>query len=259
MDTTDTVKHQNNELPIAISLLIILLLTIAAQIGSLAYTSSTGAKDFQSILLPSISLLSLVTLPLAGLGLLLGRQVGLGIPLLTALFLKRPGSGKTLVENAKVAVILGLFLGGMLVLLRSLTESYLPPELPAYGHRGVVGGLLVSVGAAIGEEVWFRLGVMTILSWVLMRVLGHQELRSSVAWTIICVTSIGFGLAHLPQLVSYGAGSFVGVMGTIFGNTIVGIFYGWCYWRRGLVAAILAHFSVDVALHVIPAVFSKVG
>ncbi len=259
LDNSDGIKPQTNGIPIAISLLFILLLTVAAQIGSLAFTSSTGDKDFQSIVLPSINALCLVTLPLAGLGIWLGRKVGLGIPLLTALFLKQPGSWKRLGEDAKIAIIFGLVLGGLLVLVRVLTESYLPPELPAYGHRGVLGGLLVSVGAAIGEEVWFRLGLMTILVWLLMRLLGHQELRPIVVWTIILVTSIGFGLAHLPQLLSYGAGSLVGVMGTIFGNTIVGILYGWCYWRRSLVAAILAHFSVDIALHVIPAIFSKVG
>lgn len=259
MDNSDNVRSQTNEMPIAISLFFILLLTIAAQIGSLAFTSSTNGKDFQSIVFPSIAILSLVTIPLAGLGLWFGRQIGLGIPVLSAIYLKEPGSWKRIGEDAKIAIIFGLLLGGLLVLIRIFTESYLPPELPAYGHRGVIGGLLVSVGAAIGEEVWFRLGLVTILVWLLMRLLGHRELRPKVVWTIILVTSIGFGLAHLPQLLSYGAGSSAGVVGTILGNTIVGIFYGWCYWRRSLLAAILAHFSVDVALHVIPAIFSKVG
>lgn len=259
MDNSDNFRSQTNEMPIFIALFFILFLTVAAQIGSLAFTSSTNSKDFQSIVLPSIAMLCLVTLPLAGIGLWLGRQIGLGIPTLSALYLKEPGSWKGLFDDAKIAIVWGLLLGGLLVLVRVLTEPYLPPELPAYGHRGVVGGLLVSVGAAVGEEVWFRLGLMTILTWLLMRLLGHRDLRPGVAWTIILVTSLGFGLAHLPQLQSYGAGSSLGIAGTIFGNTVVGMLYGWCYWRRGLVAAIIAHFSVDVALHVIPAIFSKIG
>ncbi len=259
MDNSDRGGLVNEEQPIFILLSFILLLTIAAQIGSLAFTSSFGGKDFQSIILPSILLLSLVTIPLAGLGIWLGRQIGLGMPLFAALFRNQLGSWKKLSEDAKIAITFGLVLGGLLVLVRILTKAYLPPELPAYGHRGVIGGLLVSVGAAIGEEVWFRLGLMTILVWSLMRLFGHQELRPSIVWTVVLVTSISFGLAHLPQLLSYGAGSTVGVVGTIFGNTIVGVFYGWCYWRRSLAAAILAHFSVDVAIHVIPAIVSKVG
>lgn len=27
------------------------------------------------------------------------------------------------------------------------------------------------------------------------------------------------------------------IAGTIFGNSVVGVLYGWCYWRRSLVAA----------------------
>ena len=245
------------EQPLFPLVLFILLLTIVAQMGSLAFTSSIGDKDFQSIVLPSMLVLTLVTLPLAGLGIWFGRQIGLGVPLLAALWRNQPGVWKKLFEDAKIAIIMGLLLGGLLVLARVLTESYLPPELPAYGHRGVLGGLLVSVGAAVGEEVWFRLGLMTILVGSLMRLLDHQELRPVVVWTIVVVTSLGFGFAHLPQLVSSGAGSAAGIIGTVFGNTIVGVFYGWCYWRRSLVAAILAHFSVDVAIHVIPAIFSR--
>jgi membrane protease YdiL (CAAX protease family) len=33
----------------------------------------------------------------------------------------------------------------------------------------------------------------------------------------------------------------------------VGVLYGWCYWRRGLLAAMVAHFSADIVLHALPA------
>jgi membrane protease YdiL (CAAX protease family) len=34
-------------------------------------------------------------------------------------------------------------------------------------------------------------------------------------------------------------------------NGIGGIVFGWLYWKRGLLAAMLAHFSADVVLHVV--------
>ena len=34
-------------------------------------------------------------------------------------------------------------------------------------------------------------------------------------------------------------------------NGIGGIVFGWLYWKRGLLAAVLAHFSADVVLHVV--------
>ena len=33
-------------------------------------------------------------------------------------------------------------------------------------------------------------------------------------------------------------------------NGIGGIVFGWLYWKRGLLAAMLAHFSADIVLHV---------
>jgi hypothetical protein len=65
-------------------------------------------------------------------------------------------------------------------MLRIVSVQFLPPELPELGHRGAIGGLLVSISAAIGEEVWLRLGVMTILAWLFLRLLGQSELRPQV-------------------------------------------------------------------------------
>ena len=71
--------------PIFIPLLILFVVTILFQLGSLAYGRSNDEQSFQSMLLPSLLFLSLTTIPLSGLGIWLGREVGLGIPLLAAL------------------------------------------------------------------------------------------------------------------------------------------------------------------------------
>jgi len=63
--------------PVVPSLLILLLLTLATQLGSLAYTTE---RDFSAVVLPSTIVLLLVTLPLAALGLRLGAPIGLGAP-----------------------------------------------------------------------------------------------------------------------------------------------------------------------------------
>jgi membrane protease YdiL (CAAX protease family) len=152
-----------------------------------------------------------------------------------------------------LATALGLVIGALLWGLRILLAPYLPAELPELGHRGVLGGLFVSVSAAIGEEVWLRLGVMTLLAWLIKRAVGHAELRPAVAWTAIGLAAFLFGLIHLPQLAAAGAASQAAVAATILGNMLVATAFGWLYWKRSLIAAIVAHFAVDVVLHVIPA------
>jgi hypothetical protein len=231
-----------------IPLLALLCLTLVTQLTSLAYTFE---GHFLAVLGPSALVLCAVTIPLATLGLILGQKIGLGAPLLTDLLNRSPGSGQRLFVDARLAISLGLGLGVLLLLFRFVAEPYLPPELPALGHRGALGGLLVSISAAVGEEVWLRLGILTILAWTFLRLYRHHEIDAVVGWSAIVVSAVAFAVMHLPQLASYGAATPVGIAATIMGNTLVGMLFGWLYWRRSLIAAILAHFTVDIVLHVL--------
>lgn len=240
-------------LPLAV---VLFVLTVAAQLFSLAFGRVDESRSFSSMVLPSVLFLSVLTVPSVWLGLVLGRPIGLGAPLFAGLLTGERGSLTRAGRDAVLAAGLGVALGAVLLLVRYVSAPYLPPEIPAYGFRGALGGVAVAVGAAVAEEVWFRLGLMTLLIWGLMRLRGHDTIRPVVAWTIVVGTAVAFGLAHLPQLLSYGAGSPFAIGGTVLGNTAVGILYGWCYWRRSLFAAMIAHLSVDVVLHVLPALVS---
>tara|TARA_R110002049_G_scaffold4601_5_gene32227 strand:- start:318971 stop:319738 length:768 start_codon:yes stop_codon:yes gene_type:complete len=234
----------------ALPLLVLLCLTLAAQLGSLAYTVD---GSFLSALGPSVLVLCAVTIPLATLGLVLGQNVGFGAPLLTDLLDRKRGSGKQLLLDAKLAIVLGLSLGALLVLIRLVHRPFLPPEMPELGHRGALGGFLVSVGAAVGEEVWLRLGVLTIVARVLMYLYRRTDVDAIVGWSAVVFSAIAFAVIHLPQLAYYEAATPVGIAATVAGNTLVGLLYGWLYWRRSLIAAMVGHFAVDIVLHVLPA------
>lgn len=231
-----------------LTLVVVTAVTVAAQLAGLA--AGEGQLP-ASVFLTSAAAIALVTLPLAGLGLWLGQPIGLGTPLLTGLLLGQRGSGRQLLQDARLAIPLGLGVGAVLLMLRILTAPLMPPDLPALGHRGALAGLAVSVGAAVGEEVWLRLGVMTVLAWLFLRAGRRSKLEPRVAWTAIVMAAVLFGLIHLPQLAAAGAATPASVSGTIVGNTVVGTVCGWLYWQRSLIAAILAHFSVDFVLHVL--------
>ena len=235
---------------IVLPLAALVALTVLTQLASVAYTS---ASAFDQVWLRSTVALLLVTTPLAALGLRLGSRIGLGTPLLSALLAGRQGSLRQLRGTAARAAAWGLSVGGLLWALRIVTEPNLPPALPELGHRGVVGGLLVALAAAVGEEVWLRLGVMTIVAWLLIRVRAGSGLTPSIARVAITVAAVAFGAMHLPQLAAAGAATGVGVAATLAGNMLVGVLCGWLYWRHGLLAAMFAHFFVDLVLHVLPA------
>ena len=231
-------------------LLVLVSLTLVTQLVSVAFTSE---KDFTDIVLPSAVALLLLSTPLAAIGLLLGRRIGLGAPLLTALLMRSPGVLKQVARVIAQATGIGLSIGLFLWLLRLVSSDFLPPDLPDLGHRGVTGGLLVSISAAIGEEVWLRLGVMTILAWILARAQGHHDLTPRIAWIAIAASALAFGAIHLPQLTAAGAATSIGIIATMLGNTLVGIACGWLFWKHGIISAIAAHFATDVVLHVFPA------
>jgi membrane protease YdiL (CAAX protease family) len=110
--------------------------------------------------------------------------------------------------------------------------------------------VLASLGAGVYEEVWFRLGLMTVVVWIAMRVSGRQAPSPSTMWIGSTVAAFAFGAAHLPLAFSVAAPSASLAAFVVTANGVVGLTCGWLYWRRGLLAAMAAHTSVDLVLKV---------
>ena len=229
--------------PTKLALLGLYLATYLSQVAYPAYSAYIQGESVLALLLPSLLFVSLLTIPSLVVGAKLGSKVNL------ALVARNTNLKQSLLTTA----VLGALLGSFLLILRSELLPYLPPELPEYGFRGPVGGLLVSIGAAIGEEVWFRYGLLTLCFFAYCRVNKVNEVPRAAGFSIVVLIAFLFGLAHLPQLLSYGANSTFAIWATILGNVAVGILYGWSFWRYGLFAAIFAHLWVDLVLHFFPA------
>jgi membrane protease YdiL (CAAX protease family) len=77
----------------------------------------------------------------------------------------------------------------------------------------------------------------------------HQRLV--VFWIANIITTILFGLGHLPALKNLlGAISRPMVARSLLLNAPVGLVCGWLFWTYGIEAAIIAHFSADIVYHV---------
>ena len=70
-------------------------------------------------------------------------------------------------------------------------------------------------------------------------------------WTAIVITALLFGAGHLPTTAAMLPLTPLVVARALLLNGIGGIVFGWLYWKRDLLAAMLAHFSADVVLHVV--------
>jgi membrane protease YdiL (CAAX protease family) len=152
-----------------------------------------------------------------------------------------------------VGLAVGLF---MLAVIRLVIE----PAVPAIASRMVAAGALpmwrrvaIIYVAAVGEELIFRLCLLSAVAGIgarLLRLPRHVP-TPAVIWTANGLTALLFAAVHLPTwsgVVSLSAALALSVM-TL--NAVGGIVLGYVFVNRGIVAAIWTHAGADCAIQLI--------
>ncbi|QLD85208.1 CPBP family intramembrane metalloprotease [Natronomonas halophila] len=186
-------------------------------------------------------------------GLYLGPKVGLGAPLLRARLNGHPVADE-LRGTVRVAVPLGVAAAVVIVVLDvafGAAGVSIPAgsvEQPELWKRA-----LASLYGGITEELLVRFGLMTLLVWLSTFVVGEDGPADGAVWAAIVVTALAFGAGHLGTLASITDPTPLLVVRTVLLNAVGGIVFGWLYWRRGIEAAMAAHLTADLTLHVVAA------
>jgi membrane protease YdiL (CAAX protease family) len=112
---------------------------------------------------------------------------------------------------------------------------------------------LASFYGGIAEEVLLRLFLMTLLVWIAFKIkkTANGKPTATGIWLAIIISSIIFGLGHLPITSGLTAITPLVILRAVLLNGVAGIIFGWLYWKKGLESAILSHFSADISLHMI--------
>jgi len=220
---------------------------------SVAFLKQTGDKPGFESLRPQIAEglaeTAILSMLMIGLGLACGKSVGLDWPPLY-------GWGKGL-ENRrrmrsaiKLAVILSVVAVGFDVILSYLIQRWgnidFDIEPPPWW-----AALLASVGAGISEETWLRLGIMTFFVWVGAKLTRQKSPGAAVIWIGNLLACLVFGALHLPQahrLTGHLSNQMITL--ALVGNGVPGLMFGWLYWRKGLIAAMVCHAMTDIILKV---------
>lgn len=202
----------------------------------------------------------ILTAVTAGLGLWLGAKVGLGAWDIRAVLAGENGAGRRIVRSLPLALGLGAVGAVVVQLIGWGFMTVAPGSVPNMEDVEMWAaweGFLVAVGAGITEETWLRLGVMGVLAWMLTRaarLFGGESSGEAPAWAVwasMLGAALLFGAAHLPLAGTLGDGlTLAYAANVVIMNAILGIVFGWLYWRRGLVAAMAAHFSTNIILKV---------
>jgi membrane protease YdiL (CAAX protease family) len=191
-------------------------------------------------------------------GLRISRQLGLQAPFLEKLLAgEKPDTGVKSV--IKLSVSLGSLSGVIMILLDSLLFSRLGiGVLFEQISVPIWKGFLASFYGGITEEILMRLFFMTFILWIIskiIRIKGNVLENNLVMWSSIIIATLLFGIGHLPITATLTALTPMVVIRALVLNGIGGLVFGWLYWKKGLEAAMIAHFSTDMIIYVcLPAI-----
>jgi hypothetical protein len=102
----------------------------------------------------------------------------------------------------------------------------------------------LAVESSILEEVAFRLFTMSVVAWVASRLLPP----GAAMVTALGVSSVLFGLAHLPAWSAAAPATSALIAAVLLLNGLGGLLLGWVFWRWGLPYAILCHLAGDIVI-----------
>jgi membrane protease YdiL (CAAX protease family) len=183
-------------------------------------------------------------------GLFLAKKVHLGAPYIEQWIDKKtfPFSKYQLIQLVSYGIVVATTIIIADFLFQQIGITLQSATIPPLWQ-----GLLASFYGGIGEEILLRLFLMTSLVWigsVVFRI-NHPNKSSVLMWATIIISSVLFGIGHLPATAAISELTTGLVLRAIVLNGIGGVVFGWLYWKRGLLSAMIAHFSADIMLHVI--------
>ncbi|HLQ82344.1 MAG TPA: CPBP family intramembrane glutamic endopeptidase [Pseudogracilibacillus sp.] len=118
-------------------------------------------------------------------------------------------------------------------------------------------GLFASFYGGITEELMLRLFAMTCVVWLLAKITKKHGalIPNRYYYLAIILTSLLFALGHIPATIEvFGELTPLLFFRTIVYNGLLGLWFGYVYFERGLEYAMIAHFSADIFIHVLMSV-----
>jgi hypothetical protein len=187
-------------------------------------------------------------------GLLASRHVGLQTPLLSAWVGGQP-AGDLFFRMLPATIVLG---GASGVLILALERYFFAPRIP----RSLAGfdrrtsfwkRALACFYGGIVEELLLRLFLMSGFAWLIGLVWNTTSGLPTVGafWLANLLAALLFGAGHLPATAAITRLTPIVVARGLLLNGIPGLVFGYLFMTYGLESAMIAHFSLDILIHLI--------
>jgi hypothetical protein len=222
-----------------------------------------GPQPSESLHSPMLSGLTenlMYLVPGAGIGLWVARKIGLGAPYLESWLDGAPRPAQpvsSIVWPALFwAIVTAIVAFGIDAYFRYALGVTTPaPEIHARIAVSWWRSGLAGLWAPWAEEIFDRLFLLSLLAWLgmkLFRVSGEGRGRWVALWIANFATALFFGWYHISnEELFVNPVPFIVALRTVLIVLPAGLAFGWIYIRRGLEAAILSHFFIDVIVHVV--------
>ncbi len=154
-----------------------------------------------------------------------------------------------------VPTLTGVGIGIFLVLADLVFSKF--HTLGPLPHPPFPTSLVASAVAGIGEELIFRLFLVSFLTWLISSIILKKRWQNQVFWIVAILSALAFAFGHIPSVMALLDLKAVGeippvlMAEIILLNGVVSLFAAYYFRRFGFLAPVGMHFWTDVVWHVV--------
>ena len=154
-----------------------------------------------------------------------------------------------------IPFIIGVCLGLFLILADAIFSQFhsLGPLL----HPPFPTSIVASATAGIGEELLFRLFLISFLVWLVSHVILKGKWQNQIFWIAAIFSALVFAFGHLPAvMILFGFKTIAEIPAALMSeinllNGIVSLFAAYYLRKYGFLAPVGIHFWTDIVWHVV--------
>jgi hypothetical protein len=193
------------------------------------------------------------------LGLVLAPKAGIEMPILQRWLYGRDAPLRK--NSARTAALAGIAVAAILLII---FYAFFLPRIPDW-PVGVEAAIpiwkrfLACCYGAINEEIAARLFSLSLILWLLRKVARQQSTPVSpiIFWIANVIIAGLFTAGHIPAATVFLKITPLVIAALLTMNGAASLLFGYLCWKRGLEAAMIAHFCADFTLQVIGPMFFR--
>jgi hypothetical protein len=195
---------------------------------------------------------------IVALGILLARKVGIESPILRG-WLYRAGGYPA--GWLRTPLLWGFVVGLLMFLLYFLIFLPLIPEWPWRQEAAlpVWKRFFVCFYGGINVELLMRFFLLALVLWVFKKAGRDASPQSGagIFWAANIIVALIYAGAHIPAAKSLMPLTPLVFAAVLLPTGLSALAFGYLAWKRGIEAAMLAHFSADFVAHVLGPMFYR--